>query len=90
MSNVEEMKKRMEEIVSSYESRISAVREMVDNTHRILDNFSEKRNAMSMQLKRMFISEKSFCEKEFNKMIKEIFIGLLQYANQLYLIGVML
>ncbi len=72
MSNADEMEKLTEEIFSSYESRISAVCAIVDNTHQILDGFSKKRSAMRMQLKKRFSREKSFREKDFDSMMEDI------------------
>ncbi len=72
MSNAEDMRKLMAELISSCESRVSAACAMVDNTRQILDGFSEKRSVMGMQLKKTFAREKSFCEKEFDRMMTEI------------------
>jgi hypothetical protein len=72
MNNIEEMRKLTEEIVSSYESRISAVCTIVDNTHQLLDDFSEKRSGMSMQLKETLAHGKSLRKKDFDSMMKDI------------------
>jgi hypothetical protein len=72
MSNAEDMGEMTEEIVSSYESRISAVCAIVDNTHRLLDDFRGKRSAMIIRLREMLAMEKSFRENEFDSLMKDV------------------
>ena len=72
MGNAEDMGEMTEEIVSSYESRISAVCAIVDNTHRLLDDFREKRSAMLIRLKETLSTEKSFRENEFDSLMKDV------------------
>jgi hypothetical protein len=72
MGNAEDMGEMTEEIVSSYESRISAVCAIVDNTHRLLDDFREKRSAMLIRLKETLSTEKSFRENEFYSLMKDV------------------
>jgi len=72
MNNAEDMRKLTEEIVSSYESRISAVCTIIDNTHQMLDDFREKRSAMSTQLRETLAKEDSLRKKDFDIMMKEI------------------
>ena len=71
-SSVEDTRKLTEEIISSCESRISAVCAIVDNTHRLLDDFKGKRNAMIAQLRKTLAREKSFREKEFESLMKDV------------------
>ena len=66
------MRKLTEEIISSYESRISAVCMIIDNTHQLLDDFREKRSEMSMQLKETLSNGKSLRKKDFDNMMKDI------------------
>ena len=72
MNGAEEMRKLTEEIISSYESRISAVCAIVDDTHQLLDDFKEKRGAMSTQLKETLAHGKSLRKKDFDTMMKDI------------------
>ncbi len=72
MNNAEDMRKLTEEIISSYESRISAVCMIIDNTHQLLDDFREKRSEMSMQLKETLSNGKSLRKKDFDNMMKDI------------------
>jgi hypothetical protein len=72
VSNAEDMRKLAVEIISSYESRISAVCAIIDNTHQLLDDFKEKRSAMSIQIKETLAHEKSLRKKDFDTMMKDI------------------
>lgn len=72
MNNAEDMRKLTEEIITSYESRISAVCMIIDNTHQLLGDFREKRSAMSMQLKETLSHGKSLRKKDFDNMMKDI------------------
>ncbi len=72
MSNAEDMLKLTEEIISSYESRISSVCTIIDNTHQMLDDFKENRGTMSMQLKEALAHGKSLRKKDYDNMMKDI------------------
>lgn len=72
MAVVEDMKRVAEEIVSSYQSRISTVATIIDNTHQILDDFKIKRNEISNQLKETLAKEESLRKKDFDSMMQEI------------------
>ena len=72
MAVVEDMKRVAEEIVSSYQSRISTVATIIDNTHQILDDFKIKRNEISNQLKETLARGESLRKKDFDSMMQEI------------------
>ncbi|MDP8258186.1 MAG: hypothetical protein P9L90_02005 [Candidatus Aadella gelida] len=72
MGAAEDMKKVAEEIVSSYQSRISEVAAMVDSTRQILEDFKTRRNNMSNQLKEALAREGSLRRKDFDIMISGI------------------
>jgi flagellar biosynthesis chaperone FliJ len=72
MAVVEDMKRVAEEIVSSYQSRISTVATIIDNTHQILDDFKIKRNEISNQLKETLARGESLRKKDFDNMMKDI------------------
>jgi len=72
MGIAEDMKTLTEEIVSSYESRISTVGTIIDNTHQILGDFKTERNEMSNQLKETLASGESLRKKDFDNMMKDI------------------
>lgn len=72
MGITEEMKRVAEEIVSSYQSRISTVAMIIDNTHQLLEDFKNKRNEMSNHLKETLAKEESLRKKDFDNMMKDI------------------
>ena len=72
MAVVEDMKRVAEEIVSSYQSRISTVATIIDNTHQILDDFKIKRNEISNQLKETLARGESLRKNDFDNMMKDI------------------
>jgi hypothetical protein len=72
MAVVEDMKRVAEEIVSAYQSRISTVATIIDNTHQILDDFKIKRNEMSEHLKETLARQGSLRKKDFDSMMQEI------------------
>ena len=72
LSEAEGMKRVAEEIVSSYQSRISTVAVIIDNTHQILDDFKIKRNEISNQLKETLARGESLRKKDFDSMMQEI------------------
>jgi len=72
MGIADEMKRVAQEIASSYESRISEVGIIIDNTHRVLEDFKTKRNEMSTELKETLAREGSLRKKDFDNMMKDI------------------
>ncbi|MFZ2603195.1 MAG: hypothetical protein WAX79_04245 [Candidatus Omnitrophota bacterium] len=72
MGIAEEMRRVAEEIVSSYQSRISTVASIIDNTHQLLEDFKTKRNEMSSQLQEALARQGSLRKKDFDSMMQEI------------------
>ena len=72
MGITEEMRRVAEEIVSSYQSRISTVAMIIDNTHQLLEDFKNKRNEMSNHLKETLARQGSLRKKDFDNMMKDI------------------
>ena len=72
MGIADDMKRLAKEVVSSYESRISEVAIIVDNTHCILEDFKSKRNEMSNQIKETLAKGESLRKKDFDSMMEEI------------------
>jgi len=72
MGLAEDMRILVQEIVSSYESRISTIGVIIDNTHQILEEFKTKRNEMSSDLKETLAKEESLRKKDFDNMMKDI------------------
>ncbi|MCG2725134.1 MAG: hypothetical protein L6420_02555 [Elusimicrobia bacterium] len=72
MKIAEDMKRVAEEIVSSYQSRISTVAMIVDDTRQLLEDFKTRRNEMSDQLKDILSKEESLRKKDFDDMMQDI------------------
>ena len=72
MGIADDIKKLTNEVVFSYESRISEVGIIIDNTYRILEEFKTKRNEMSNRLKENLAKEGSLRKKDFDSMMEEI------------------
>jgi len=72
MGIAEDMKRLTQEIVSSYQSRASAIGMIVNDTHQLLEDFRTRRNGMSNQLKEALAKEGSLRKKDFEKMMKDI------------------
>ena len=72
MGIAEDMKRVAEEIVFSYQSRISTVATIIDNTHQLLEDFKNNRNEMSNQLKEALAKEESLRKKDFDNMMEDI------------------
>ena len=72
MGIADDMKRLAKEIVSSYESRISEVGIIIDNTYRVLEDFKTKRNEMSNQIKETLAKGESLRKKDFDSMMEEI------------------
>jgi len=72
MAVVEEMKRVAEEIVLSYQSRISTVATIIDDTYQLLDDFKIKRNEMNNQLKETLARQGFLRKKDFDDMMRDI------------------
>lgn len=72
MGIADDIKRLTNEVVFSYESRISEVGIIIDNTYRILEEFKTKRNEMSNQLKENLAKEGSLRKKDFDSTMEEI------------------
>ncbi|MBA2124241.1 hypothetical protein B9J78_04825 [bacterium Unc6] len=72
MEIAEELKRVAQEIVSSYQSRISTVAMIIDSTHQLLEDFKNKKNEMSEHLKETLARGGSLRKKDFDNMMKDI------------------
>lgn len=72
MGITEDMKKVAQEIASSYQSKISEVGMIVDNTYQLLEEFKLRRDNMSNQLKETLAKEESLRKKDFDNMMDDI------------------
>jgi len=75
MGIADDMKRVAEELVSSYQARISEVALIIDNTNQILEDFKSKRNEMANQLKETLARGESLRKKDFDTLMKEILAG---------------
>ncbi len=74
MGIADEMKMLTQEIVCSYESRITTVGAIINNTHQIIEDFKTKRMEMSNQLKETLANGESLRRKDFDNMMRDIFV----------------
>lgn len=74
MQTADDMRRIAEEIVSSYESRIANVAMIIDNTHKIIENFKSNRNEMNNHLKERLAKEKTLRKKDFDIMIENVLL----------------
>lgn len=72
MGIAEDMKRIAEDLVFSYQSRISTVSTIIENTNQLLEDFKTRRNEMSNQLKETLAKEESLRKKDFDKMMNNI------------------
>ncbi len=75
MQTADDMKRITEEMVSSYESRIVNVAMIIDNTHKIIENFRIIRNEMSNHLKERLAKEDTLRKKDFDNMMRNVSIN---------------
>ena len=68
-----DMKVIIDGIISSYEQRITAVENIVDNLYRILDDSKAERDRMEYQLKEILSAGSSLRKRDFDSMVKDIF-----------------
>ncbi|MFC1613097.1 hypothetical protein ACFL23_02075 [Patescibacteria group bacterium] len=70
----EDFKTIAEAIVLSYEARIGVIKGIVEDTHNLLEEFREKREKMSQELKDALSKHESLRKKDFDKMMEDILI----------------
>lgn len=62
------------DIVASYDTRVGVIGEIVEDTHKMLDGFREKRQEMSGNLQEALAKFESLRKKDFNTMMQEILL----------------
>ncbi|MEW6456329.1 MAG: hypothetical protein AB1410_06425 [Acidobacteriota bacterium] len=72
MNILEEMKNLAHNIISSYLARIEAIENMIDITHKNLEDFKVQREKMSIQLRQILANAESLRKKDFDNMMKSI------------------
>jgi len=63
-----------QDIVASYETRIKVVKNIVEDTRRLLQEFRERREKMNQELKEALAKHESLRKKDFDKMMGEILV----------------
>lgn len=64
-----------QDIVASYEARIKVIQAIADDTRGLLEEFREKREKMSRELKEALSQHESLRKKDFDKMMEDILIA---------------
>ena len=72
MGIADDMKRVAEELVSSYQARISEVAMIIDDTYQILEDFKTKRNQMNDKLKENLARGESLRRRDFDAMMTDI------------------
>ena len=62
------------DIVASYEARINVVRAIVEDTRKLLEDFRNKREKMSQELREALAQHESLRKKDFDKMMGDIML----------------
>ena len=64
-----------QDIVASYEARIKVIQATAEDTQKLLEEFREKREKMSQELKGALSQHESLRKKDFDKMMEDILIA---------------
>ena len=62
------------DIVASYEARINVVRAIVEDTRKLLEDFRNRREKMSQELREALAQHESLRKKDFDKMMGDIML----------------
>lgn len=68
------LKKLAEDILASYEARVKTVRNIIQDTHKMLDDFKERREEMSEDLRDTLAKFEHLRKKDFNRMMTDILL----------------
>jgi len=63
-----------DDIIASYEARVKVVGGIIEDTHKILDEFGKKREEMSDNLREVLAKSESLRKKDFNAMMQDILL----------------
>jgi len=72
MHLAEDMKNIVEDIISSYETRIQSIGVIFDTTHQLLEGFKEEREKLSAELRENLAKNESLRRKDFDNMQRGI------------------
>ena len=68
------LKNLAKDIIASYDTRVRVVGEIVEDTHKMLDGFKEKREEMSEDLREVLAKFEFLRKKDFNAMMQDILL----------------
>jgi len=75
MITVEQMRDVAQDLISSYDARVDAIGTIIDNTYEILEDFKDKREKLSAELKETLAKKESLRKKDFDRMINGILLS---------------
>lgn len=61
-----------DDIIASYETRVKVVGGIVEDTHKMMDDFKEKRETMAKELQEILAKCESLRKKDFDRMMADI------------------
>src|SRR4030042_2424146 len=68
------LKERACDIAVAYDARIKFIGEIIENTHKTIDDFQEQREYMSRDLKELLSRNESLRKKDFERMMADIIL----------------
>ena len=74
MITVEQMRDVTQDLISSYDARVDAIGTIIDNTYQILEDFKDKREKLSAELKETLAKKESLRKKDFDGMMNGILL----------------
>lgn len=66
------LKDLIKDIIASYDARVKVVGEIVEDTHKMLGEFKERREGMSKELREILAKSESLRKKDFDRMMADI------------------
>ena len=70
------------DIIASYETRVKVVGGIIDDTHKMIDDFKEKRETMAEELQEVLAKCESLRKKDFDRMMADIVSRQNERENQ--------
>lgn len=83
MERAESMRSFIQEIIDSYETRITAVGMLIDATHEMLQRFRDRRVEMSTELKEKLASSESLRHRDFDCMMQGVYLSQEEREKQI-------
>lgn len=67
-----DLKDLAQDIIASYDARVKVVGEIIQDTHKMMNSFKDKREKMSRELKEVLAKCESLRKKDFDRMMADI------------------